>query len=133
MDIQKYFNEGPVVWYAVPNGVGGFEITDRFTPGSTTFSTETYDAAQDRLDVDAEVSELLTKQIRSWNQGMIELIFLKVLLSSRLKGHHYFMEVIASKLREAFARWPDSKIIKDGVRMLNLDQPDIIRGILKPV
>ena len=133
MDIQKYFNEGPVVWYTVPNGVDGFEITDRRSAGSTTFCTETYDAAQDRLDVDAEVSELLTKQSRSWNKGTIELIFLKVLLSKRLKGHHYFMQVVVSKLREAFARWPDSKIIKDGVRMLNLDQPDIIRGILRPI
>jgi len=133
MDVQKYFNEGPVVWYAVPNGVDGFEITDRFTVGSIPFYTETYETAHERPNIVGEVSELLTKHADSWNKGMIELIFLKVLLSRRLKRHDYLMKQVVIKLREAFRRWPDSKVLKDGMRMLNIDQPTIVGGILRPV
>ena len=45
MDVQKYFNEGPVVWYAVLDGGEASQITDRFTACSIPFYTETYETA----------------------------------------------------------------------------------------
>lgn len=135
MDIQKYFNKGPVKWYAVGWNDMIWRISDTYVEGSMPFQTETYEDARERPNVIAETKELLTICHASKTQGNFELLFLKAILSPRLKAHYNYCEVMKGKILESYRRWPTSKIIKDAIKVLNIPEtPEpVVKGVLQCV
>ena len=134
MDIQKYFNKGPITRYAVFSRKILQRITDENVEGSIPFETQTYEMAEDTPNSVAEIKELFI-MINSYTwkkQGQIELVFLKIMLSPRVLRNRNFRREFEIKVKEALRIWPNSKIIKDAPKVLKMNEP-VITGVLGPV
>jgi len=131
MDIQKYFNKGPIIRYAVFSRKILQRITDENVGGSIPFETQTYEMAEDTPNSVAEIKELfIMVNSYTWKkQGQIELVFLKIMLSPRVLRSNNFRREFEIKVKEALRIWPNSKIIKDAQKMLNVPDP-VITGVL---
>ena len=129
MDVQKFFNKGRVIWYAVFSKKLLDRITDENVKGSIPFQTQTYEMAEDRPNVFAEIKEIFNIGDSCKKQGHIELSFLKIMLSPRVLQSDNFRKEFKIKVEEALVRWTDSKIVKDAQKMLNLPDP-VIKGVL---
>jgi len=135
MDIQKYFNTGPVIWYAVFNGNMLERISDVNVEGSFPFQTQTYENAEDTPNAIAEIKSLFGLSMFnnfSGKQGFIELVFLKIMLSPNILRAEKFHKEFKIKVQEALDKLQHSKIIKDAPKVLEMNQP-VIRGVLQPI
>ena len=134
MDIQKYFNKGPITRYAVFSRKILQRITDENVEGSIPFETQTYEMAEDTPNSVAEIKELfIMLNSYTWKkQGQIELVFLKIMLSPRVLRNRNFRREFEIKVKEALRIWPNSKIIKDAPKVLKMNEP-VITGVLGPV
>ena len=135
MDIQKYFNKGPITWYAVFNENILERISHENINGSIPFQTQTYEMAEDTPNAVAEIKELFRLSMfnnSSGKQGFIELVFLKIMLSPRVLRFERFHNAFKDKIEEALNTLEHSKIIKDAPKVLKMNEP-VIQGNLKPI